>query len=202
VAARSAAARALALSPGSTRAYLVSARVKAYAGDRKGAAADVDRGLAIQSNEHGLLELHGVLAAAGRDLETALNDFDRAIHWGAFDRVYAHKAAALASLGRVDEATRNWSLALRRDPELPAAYLGRARAEILGGQWQLAIADLEQAASWAHSSPWDELEITLAYLHCLAYQPSSAPRWLALAKRTAGDLWRVLTPAASNRPGS
>jgi eukaryotic-like serine/threonine-protein kinase len=204
VAARAAAARGIALSPGSARAYLISARVKAHAGDRRGARDDVERGLSIQSNEFGLLDLRGELNAQAGDPEAAIEDFNQAIHCGARDRVHLHKAAALVSLGRFDAAADEWSEALKRDPELPRAYLGRAQAEIVRRRWLMAIADLELAASWANSDPRLELEITSAYLDCLKEHPECMPRWLALAKRTAGDLWRRVaawTVPAEDEPG-
>ena len=61
--------------------------------------------------------------------------------------------------GRTEAAIQEWSLALRRDPEIPEAYLGRARARIKHRQWDLALADLEQAAAWAHSDPKIEIQI-------------------------------------------
>jgi serine/threonine protein kinase/lipoprotein NlpI len=196
-AARAEAARALALSPGSPRAYLISARVKAHGGDRRAAREDVERGLAIQFDEPGLLELRGVLSAAEGDNEAALADFDQAIYRHAVGHAHRHRASALLAIGRIVEAANDWSRALIHDPEVPEAYLGRARAEMMLGQWQLAISDLELAASWAHADPRIELEITLAYFNCLRYHPTSTRRWLALAKRTAGDLWRSLVAGPS-----
>ena len=69
---------------------------------------------------------------------------EAAIDCGAIDRIHLHKAAALMALGRTEKAVQEWSLALRRDPELPEAYLGRARAHLSLSRWDLALADLEQ----------------------------------------------------------
>ena len=55
--------------------------------------------------------------------------------------------------GRDTVALREWSLAIRSDPELPEAYLGRARLAIRLKDWDLALADLEQAAAWAQADP-------------------------------------------------
>ena len=66
-------------------------------------------------------------------------------------------------------------------------------ALILRDRWQPAIADLELAAAWAHSDPWIELEITLAYLKCSNQHSECMPRCLALVKRTALDFWRLAT---------
>ena len=46
--------------------------------------------------------------------------------------------------------------------------------------WDLALADLEQAAAWAQSDPPTEFAIAAAYLQCLPNQPDRFPRWLAL----------------------
>src|SRR5262249_28090085 len=70
-----AATKALEMSPFSSRAYLIRARVKAFGGDRLGALDDVERGLLTQFNEPGLLELRGVLRVAGGDPLSALDDY-------------------------------------------------------------------------------------------------------------------------------
>ncbi len=102
------------------------------------------------------------------------------------------KAEALVALGNHEAAVMEWSLALRRDPELPEAFLGRARAYIQLRKWDLAVADLEQAASWAHSDPRIEFAIVAAYLRCLGKQPDRLPRILTVARRAADDTWRSL----------
>jgi serine/threonine protein kinase/Tfp pilus assembly protein PilF len=191
-AALSVATRALDLSPYSPRAYLIRARVKSFGGDREGAWADVERGLAIQTNEPGLLELRGVLRAQAGDPLRALEDYNKALESANFERTHLHKARALESAGRLEDAVLEWSLTLRRDPELPEAYLGRAQAQMSLGRWDLALADLEQAASWAHSDPRIELGVVTAYFRCLQARPDRAPRWLALARRAARDVWGVL----------
>ena len=184
-----AASWALRASPYAPRAYLIRARVQLFAGSIEGARADVERGLAIQFNEPGLLELRGVLHARDGDHRAALEDFDTAIAWGARDGVHQHKAAALVALGRDFQAVQEWSLALRRDPELAEAYLGRARSHIKLGQWDMALADLEQAASWANSDFKVELGIVVPYFQCLRTRPERVPRFLAVALRAATDLW-------------
>ena len=191
-----AATRALQASPYSPRAYLIRARVRAFGGDNDGARSDIAKGLSIQFNEPGLLELKGALRAAAGDYPGALEDFNTAIVWGAQDRIHLHKASALVALGRVEAAVQEWSLALRRDPELPEAYLGRARAHVKLRQWDMALADLEQAASWAHSNPRIELGIVSTYFQCLDQRPDRRPRFVALALRTAADLWGALAVPA------
>ena len=76
-AAVAAATRALEVSPYSPRGYLIRARVRYFGGDYQGARDDVDRGLAIQFNEPGLLELKGILRAAAGDYNAALESLRR-----------------------------------------------------------------------------------------------------------------------------
>jgi tetratricopeptide (TPR) repeat protein len=187
------ATRALALSPFSSEAYLVRARVRLFGGDHDGAAWDVERGLAVQPQQTSLIELHGILRLAAGDARGALGDFNKAITGGALDGIHAHKAAALLALGECEAAVSEWSLALRRDPELPQAFLGRARAYLQIRVWDLALADLEQAASWARSDPRLEIGILVAYLRCLPHRFDRLPRFLTLARRTARDLWGSLS---------
>jgi hypothetical protein len=107
----------------------------------------------------------------------------------------------LLALGELERAVDEWSLALRRDPELPGAFLGRARAQIQLRRWDPALADLEQAASWAHSDPRVELEIVTAYFQCLANRLDRLPRWLVLVDRTARDFWALVSERSPRTPG-
>jgi eukaryotic-like serine/threonine-protein kinase len=198
-----AATRALQVSPYSPRGYLIRARVRTFGGDYDGAKADIAKGLSIQFNEPGLLELKGILRDLAGDFRGALEDFNTASVWGAQDRIHLHKASALVALGRVEAAVQEWSLALRRDPELPEAYLGRARAHMTLLRWDMALADLEQAASWAHSDPRFELGLVSAYFQCLGKRPDRLPRFLALTARAANDLWGALaSPSVRPAPAS
>jgi tetratricopeptide (TPR) repeat protein len=168
--------------------------VNYFSGDRAAASADAELGLRIQPNDPGLLELRGLLEAASGDLLGAIDSFNLAEHWGAFDRIHLEKAVALESVGQDLAALREWTLALRGDPELPEGYLGRARLAIRLKKWDLALADLEQASTWAESDPLTELAIVASYLRCLPSAPDRLPRWLALAARTLGD-FRALVAA-------
>jgi serine/threonine protein kinase/Tfp pilus assembly protein PilF len=194
-----AADRALAASSSSPRAYLIRARVRSYANDLRGASDDVERGLHIQFNEPGLLELRGALLAQSGQPSAAIEDFNKAMFFGALDRIHIHKAMALVALGKLEAAVSEWSLALRRDPELPEAFLGRALAQMQLGRWDMALADLEQAAAWAHSDPRNELRIVAAYWNCLRNRPDRFPRWLSLAQRTAKDVWNGLAERTARK---
>ncbi len=194
-AAVAAATRALQASPYSPRGYLIRARVYAFVGADQKAQADIAKGLSIQFNEPGLLELKAILRAKAGDYRGAIEELDNASVWGVHDRIHVHKASAFDALGRLEAAVSEWSLALRRDPELPEAYLGRARAYIRLRQWDMAVADLEQAASWARSAPRIELAILSAYFQCLAERPARIPRFFALARRAAVDFWAILAVA-------
>jgi Tfp pilus assembly protein PilF len=187
-----AATHALEVSPHSVRAFLIRARVHYFAGERSSAWADVNHGLQIQPTDPGLLELRGLLQAASGDAQAALESYTQASHWGSLGQIHLHKAAAEEALGRDTVALREWSLALRSDPELPEAYLGRARLAIRFKDWDLALADLEHAAAWAQADPRTELAIVGAYLRCLPTHPNHIGRWLVLATRTIHDGRRLL----------
>ncbi len=182
--------RAIALSQFSSYAHLICARVLSFGGDRVAAARHVDFGLTIQSDEPGLIELHGALRQAGGDPKGAIADYDRAIASGALEGVHVRKASALMMLQDTNAAVREWSLALLRDPELPEAFLGRARSHIRLRHWDLALADLEQAASWAHADPKIEVAIAASYLICLGQRPDRLPRFLTITRRAAAHIWQ------------
>jgi tetratricopeptide (TPR) repeat protein len=190
------ASRALALSPFSAEAYLIRGRILAYRGDRHRAIRDVEAGLAIDADDPGLMDLRGALRLAAGDPRGAILDFDRAIAWGSVDGVHAHKASALMALDDSVAAEPEWSLALRCDPERAEWFLGRARAHVRLRRWDRALADLEQAATWAQSDPSAELEIVCTYFLCLGERPDRFPRFLTLARRTAGDFVRALDTRA------
>jgi tetratricopeptide (TPR) repeat protein len=196
-----AADRALGVSSSSPRAYLIRARVRNHFHDFRGARDDVDRGLRIQFDEPGLLELRGRLQAQDGKPEAAIKDFNASAFSGAVDRIHMCKASALGALGKFEAAVDEWSLALRRDPELPEAFLGRALAQMQLARWDMALADLEQAAAWAHSDPRTELLIIAAYWDCVKNRLDRLPRWLALARRTASDVWNVMIERAPRRNG-
>jgi serine/threonine protein kinase/predicted Zn-dependent protease len=196
-AADSAASEALALSPYSSHAYLIRARVRYFGGRRQEAWNDVERGLGNQTRHAGLLELRGAMRTVRGDADGALEDLSEAMAEGASYQVHLHKAAAFAATaheGDLERAVQEWSLVLRADPELPEAFLGRARAQIRLRRWNQALADLRQAVTWAHSDPWIELKILGAFARCLPENPDRFPRWLALARRTARDFYGTLAP--------
>ena len=88
---------------------------------------------------------------------------------------------ALVALKRYEAAVHECSLPLKRDPELPQAYLSRAHLlrELL--IWDRALADLEQAAAWAHGDLRLQTGIMLTYAKCLQERPEHVRRWLAIA---------------------
>jgi eukaryotic-like serine/threonine-protein kinase len=143
-----------------------------------------------------------VLKAESGEPSAAIEDFNKAMFFGALDRIHIHKANALVALGQIEAAVGEWSLALRRDPELPEAFLGRALAQMQLSRWDMALADLEQAAAWAHSDPRIELKIIAAYWGCVRNRPDRFPRWLSLAQRTARDVWNGLVERSARKNGA
>ncbi len=97
------------------------------------------------------------------------------------------------ALKRYEEAVYQCSLALKRDPELPQAYLSRARCYVELLIWDRALADLEQAAAWAHGDLRLQTGIILTYANCLQERPDHITRWLLLLDRTFRQGWDVLT---------
>jgi tetratricopeptide (TPR) repeat protein len=183
-----AASCALAVSSASPRAHLIRARVCWFGKNYDGARRDVEHGLRNQPHEPGLLELRGLLRLVDGHPDSALKDFNDAMFFGAVERIHIYKASALIALGQVDAATQEWSLALRREPELPEAFLGRALANMQLGRWHTAVADLEQASAWAHSDPAIELRIIAAYWRYVRNHRDHFPRWVTLVGRTARDI--------------
>ncbi len=183
----------------SPRAHLIAARVARAAGDRREALEEIELGLRLQPDSAGLLELRGRIRIDDGEPAAALADLDLAVarSGGAF--AHAAKAEALSALGRVEDASREWTKCLRRDPELSFAHLGRARCylDMEPPLWDLALADLERAATWARNDPRIEFGVLAAYGRCLRERPDRALRWLALAGRSAYHAWREALSLAS-----
>ena len=110
-----------------TEAHLIRARVLHRAGDFKRASHEIDAGLKLKSDQPGLLELRGVMLTEAGHAKDGLVFLDQAISLSPNHFAYLHKAAALVALKRYEEAVYQCTMALKRDPELPQAYLSRAR---------------------------------------------------------------------------
>ncbi|MDG3005665.1 serine/threonine-protein kinase [Paludisphaera mucosa] len=182
----------------SADAHLIAARVAHRAGDAPGARREIQLGLRLEPDDPGLLELRGVVRCRSGDFRAAVDDLELAVARsdGAF--AHAHKAEALHALGRLEEAVHAWTLAIRRDREMPAAYLGRARCylDLASPYTDPALVDLEQAAAWSRNDPAAEAGVLLAYARCLRDRPDRLPRWLSLLRRSAGNAWSYAQPWA------
>jgi len=185
--------RALDMAALSPEAHLVRARVLHRAGDCERAFHEIDVGLKLKSDQPGLLELRGVLLSEAGHAEEGLVSLDQAISLSPNHFAYLHKATALVALNRYEEAVHECSMALKRDPELPQAYLSRARCYVELLIWDRALADLEQAAAWAHGDLRLQTGIMLTYAKCLQERPEHISRWLLLLERTFRLGWDVLT---------
>ncbi len=171
-----------------------AARVARRAGDRGRVAREIDRGLFLRPDEPGLLELRGLSRTESGEADAALEDLDAAVLNSDDPFTHAARAEVLFALHRFEEAEREWTLVLRRDPDFPAAYLGRARCYLAlrPKSMELALADLEHASSWAQNDLKLELRILASYARCLRERPDRVPRWLTLARRAALNAWSRL----------
>ncbi len=150
----------------------------------------------LKSNQPGLLELRGVILTETGHPKDAVELLDQVVSLSPNHFAYLHKATALMALKRYEEAIHECTLALHRDPELPQAYLSRARCYIELLIWDRALADLEQAAAWAHGDLRLQTGIMLTYAKCLQERPEQFGRWLLLLQRTFRQGWDVLTRTA------
>jgi hypothetical protein len=76
----------------------------------------------------------------------------------------------------------------------PSSESGAVLLELL--IWHGALADLEQAATWAHGDLRLQTGIMLTYANCLQERPEQFRRWLLLLQRTFRQGWDVLTRTA------
>jgi serine/threonine protein kinase/Tfp pilus assembly protein PilF len=181
----------------STRAYLIRARVLDQASDRPGALRAIEQGRELEPDDPGLLELEGALQTSLGHPDLGLASLDRAIARSPNQFAHMHRANALVALDRHESAVVEWTRALNEDPELPQAYLGRARSYVRLRVWDRALADLEQAAAWAHSDVPLQTRVLLTYACCLPRRFEHAERWMTLARRTAHQVWSLLVRTAT-----
>jgi tetratricopeptide (TPR) repeat protein len=185
--------RVLAFASLSPRVHLICARVFHHTGDQSSTLREIKNGQALQPDEPGLLELQGVLRTESGDPAEALVDLDRALARSPHNFTYLHKAATLVVMGNYERAVHEWTLALRHDPELPQAFLGRARCFVKLQKWDQALADLEQASTWAHADPGLQLSILITYARCVVERPEQRERWGLLLVRTLRQGWNLIT---------
>ncbi|WP_337176860.1 tetratricopeptide repeat protein [Paludisphaera sp.] len=183
----------------SAGAHLVASRIARRASDPDEALLLVERGLARDPDDPELLELRGTLRIEAGDVASGMSDLDLATARSDSASAHAARASALRSLGRPEESLREWSRAIRRDPESARAYLGRALCwlDLPEPLHDPALVDLEQAASWARDDAGAEIGVVLAYARCLPERPDRLPRWLAFARRAAVRAWDRAQPWAA-----
>jgi serine/threonine protein kinase/predicted Zn-dependent protease len=167
----------------SAASYTVLAEVRIRAGDRPGAVAAVESGLAAEPDDPDLLQLRGRFAIEAGDRDAGVRWLDRALFHGAAGPASSWKARALMALGRRESALEAWSAALAQDAEDPEAFLGRARCLRSLGLWENALADLEQAAERAPDGSWLLARVAFEYLAILPARSDRLPRVAALARR-------------------
>jgi len=148
--------KAIVLDPNFADAHGNRANILADAGFPDDALKSFDRALALNpTSAADWLNRGSLLQALGRHAE-ALTSFDKAITCGA-DVAEAHvnRGNALKDLGhldaaagnaaspRFDEAMAAYETAVKRDPKLPAAHLGRGWLNLLRGDWTAGFPDYE-----------------------------------------------------------
>lgn len=175
--------RAVALAPLSMAAYLTRARVAMWFGQKRDALRDVEESLAIAPEDPRAWELRGLVRSRDGDLAGGLEDLNRAIALGGDGSMRGTRAVILLAKGDAKNAVRDWTDAIRHDPDDPLAFVGRAEAYLKLGMWDRALGDLEAATGWSDGRLDVILRVGLAYTRCLRERPRQLPRVFALARR-------------------
>lgn len=136
---------AVRLEPHSAEAYRQRAICHAHAGDHLAAIDDCTRAVRLAPNEGDAWALRGFAHLELGNHAEAVSDLTRAILLPASSippaHPYAHRAAALIALGRLEEAYADSLQALQRRPDDPRALTVRAEVARRWGWHQIAIAD-------------------------------------------------------------
>ena len=176
--------------PRPAEARLVRARVRFRAGRLSEALADVSWALSAAPEDPELIELRGLILVESRDHEGGLVDLEVAEDRGATSAVGPSMARALEALGRQRRAAEVWSRLIQEDPLDARAYLGLAGARRGLGEWDQALAALEEAASLVEDRSPVLRRVVLAYASCLVARPDRLPRVIGLGWRVAAGSGR------------
>jgi tetratricopeptide (TPR) repeat protein len=130
-------------------AALLAARCAAHArlGDDGAAASDCDSALAVDGQNAAALEQRGMIRYRAGDRAGAGADFLEAVTYAPQQSYLAHYYLGFFALQeqRYPEAIAYLTESLSIAPYLGQAYAARGVAYRVLGQWELALADLEQA---------------------------------------------------------
>lgn len=171
------ASRAVMIAPESSRALLTRAWIRRHSGKVVGAREDLESARALDPNDVRVWELSGRLRLDVGDANEALAELSSAIHKGADGvTIRSTRARALIALNDPAAALIDWAAVLELDPDDPDAYLGRAETFLALKEWDQALADLEQAASWTEGRPGLSLRITWGFLRVVPSRPNLLPR--------------------------
>ena len=181
--------RLVAEAPGSPGTWLVRGQVERRAGRADAAGAAVAAGLALAPEHPGLTELRGLIAVDEGRFAPGLADLVVAYTRGAVSARGAAMAEALMHLGRPAESAELWDRLLAADPQDLRARLGLAQARRQLGEWDRALASLEEAAgSVGDRSPLLG-RLVVSYASCLPARPDRLPRVLTLGRAWLAS-WR------------
>jgi tetratricopeptide (TPR) repeat protein len=181
-AARAESDRAVLAAPQSIKPLLVRARLRRHWRERRGALDDVQRALALEPDDPRCLALRGALKSELGDPQSGLADLDRAERLGAPPSIHQSRARALLDLGQPKAAAEACSRSIAVDADDVRAYILRARAFRGLGEWDRAIADVEQAIARSTQRPEMLPALTVEYTRCLIHRPDRLPRVLALVR--------------------
>lgn len=145
--ARAAAAlnEAIRLNPEAGRYHYLRAMLVARHEGCKTAMPDFDRAIALGTDGPEVHYFRGVCYETA-DAARALVDFDTAMRKDqSFVPAYFGRAAALAEMGRYDEALASAQAGVALAPDKPDSYVSRAGIHVMRGETVLAKADLAKA---------------------------------------------------------
>ncbi len=137
---------ALELKTAHTRVYFIRAQLRERLGDRSGARADRQRGLALTPNDENSFVARGIARLETKDVAGALADFDGALKRNPWSYpALRNKATVLAeSQGKLAEAIRILDRAIERYPDFSILRGGRAVYHARLGQRRRALADVRE----------------------------------------------------------
>jgi eukaryotic-like serine/threonine-protein kinase len=169
---------------------LTRARIKHRAGRAAEALVDVTSALRESPEDPEWVELRGMIRVDAGDFGGGLVDLKVARDRGVASAVGPTMARALLELGRPDQAEAVWSRLVQDDPLDAGSHLGLACALRRLGEWDRALAALEDASALVEDRSPNLRQVSLVYASCLPARPDRLARVVSLARRLVAPPWK------------
>ena len=188
---------ALEISPEFEQAYADLCRVRALAGNAKGAKDAIDAGIARFPNNASFHHYLGNLQMTAADPAAALESYSRELVLSPNDaQAHLNVGLALSGLKKFGEASESFQRAVEIDPASAAAHVNLGRSLKAEGRLTEAAASLRRVARLAARRCADTLNALGSVLQAQGRTAGGGGRSLRTRRSSSGPTCRVATPTS------